>query len=78
MQKLHVVIGGTVKDPRRIEFVDTDALDVVGVFGNYASAEAAWRAKAQQTVDNADMRYVVFHLHKLIEPDVPAAHGDKA
>lgn len=76
MQKLHIVIGGTLTDPSRLEFADTDNLDVVGVYDNYASAEAAWRAKAQQTVDHADVRYVVFHLHKLIEPD--AAHSRDA
>ena len=57
-------------DLMRGEFVDLDAIDVVGVFGNYPDAEEAWRDKAQRTVDDAEMRYVVVHLHRLLEPDL--------
>ncbi len=70
MQKLHLVMGGRVRDPQGLEFVDLDAIDVVGVFGNYPDAEEAWRDKAQRTVDDAEMRYVVVHLHRLLEPDL--------
>ena len=70
MQKLHLVMGGRVKDPQGLEFVDLNAIDLVGVFGNYAEAEEAWRDKAQRTVDDAEMRYVVVHLHRLLEPDL--------
>ena len=69
MQKLHLVMGGRVKDPQGLEFVDLNAIDLVGVFGNYAEAEEAWRDKAQRTVDDAEMRYVVVHLHRLLDPD---------
>ena len=68
MQKLHLVMGGRVKDPQGLEFVDLANLDLVGVYPDYASAEEAWRANAQRTVDDAEMRYVVVHLHRLLEP----------
>lgn len=71
MQKLHLVMGGRVKDPQGLEFTDLNKLDIVGVYGSYAEAEDAWRASAQRTVDDAEMKYVVVHLHKLLEPDVP-------
>lgn len=70
-QKLHLVIGGRVKDPQELEFVDLNALDYVGVYDNYAEAEEAWRSSAQRTVDDAEMRYVVVHLHRLLQPELP-------
>lgn len=71
MQKLHLVMGGRVKDPRSLEFVDLSAMDLVGVYEDYAAAEDAWRASAQRTVDDAEMKYVIVHLHRLLEPDLP-------
>ena len=71
MQKLHLVMGGRVKDPQGLEFQDLKAIDVVGVFPEYASAEEAWRGAAQRTVDDAEMRYVIVHLHRLLEPALP-------
>lgn len=73
MQKLHLVMGGRVKDPQGLEFVDLNKIDVVGVFPDYHSAEEAWRASAQRTVDDAEMRYVIVHLHRLLEPELPKA-----
>lgn len=73
MQKLHLVMGGRVKDPRSIEFVDLDALDVVGIFPDMASAKDAWKSAAQRTVDDAEMKYVIVHLHRLLEPELPAS-----
>ena len=74
MQKLHLVMGGRVSDPETLEFVDLDKLDLVGVFPTYNEAEDAWRAKAQKTVDDAEMKYVIVHLHRLLQPDLdPAA-----
>ncbi len=70
MQKLHLVMGGRVRDPQMLEFVDLDAIDLVGVYDSYADAEEAWRDKAQRTVDDAEMRYVVVHLHRLLEPEL--------
>ncbi|HTI31172.1 MAG TPA: DUF4170 domain-containing protein [Sphingomonas sp.] len=69
MSKLHLVFGGRVKDPRTLDF-DPDKIDVVGIFPDYKSAEEAWRAAAQKSVDDAEMRYVVVHLHRLLEPNV--------
>jgi hypothetical protein len=68
-QLLHLVIGGEVKPGDEIEFKDLNDVELVGVYPNYAAAELAWRAKAQQTVDNAEMRYFVVHLHRLLNPD---------
>lgn len=70
MSKLHLVFGGRVRDPRGLDFVDLDALHIVGLFPNYASALDAWRANAQRTVDDAEMKYVVVHLHRLLEPSL--------
>lgn len=71
MQKLHLVMGGRVSDPRSLEFSDLKAVDLVGVFPDYASAEEAWRSNAQRTVDDAEMKYVIVHLHRLLEPELP-------
>ena len=71
MSKLHLVFGGRVADPQGTDFAEPDKLDVVGIFPDYASAEAAWRANAQRTVDDATMKYVVVHLHRLLEPQIP-------
>jgi hypothetical protein len=68
LSKLHLVFGGRVKDPQDLDFVDPANLDVVGIYPDFASAEKAWRSAAQKTVDDAEMRYVVVHLHKLLEP----------
>jgi hypothetical protein len=72
VSKLHLVFGGRVKDPRTLDFVDLSALDVVGFFPDYKSAENAWRGAAQKTVDDAEMRYVIVHMHRLLEPELPA------
>lgn len=69
-QKLHLVMGGRVTDPRGQEFADLSALDIVGIYPDFESAENAWRSKAQQTVDDAEMKYVVVHLHRLMEPEL--------
>jgi hypothetical protein len=68
-QLLHLVFGGELLSPADVTFKDLSKLDIVGMFPNYASAHAAWRAKAQATVDNAQMRYFVVHIHRLIDPD---------
>ena len=68
MSKMHLVFGGRVKDPRTLEFEDLSKMDVVGFYADYAAAEKAWRAAAQRTVDDAEMRYVIVHLHRLLEP----------
>jgi hypothetical protein len=70
MSKLHLVFGGRVSDPQTLDFQDPSKLDVVGIYPDYASAEKAWRAAAQRTVDDAEMKYVVVHLHRLLEPEL--------
>jgi hypothetical protein len=67
-QLLHLVFGGELKSLDSTEFNNLDALDIVGIFPDYASAHMAWKAKAQQTVDNAHMRYYIVHMHKLLDP----------
>lgn len=68
-QLLHLVFGGELSDLQTAEFKDLDNLDIVGIFPDYASALAAWRGKAQQTVDNAAMRYFIVHMHRLLSPE---------
>jgi uncharacterized protein DUF4170 len=68
MSKLHLVFGGRVKDPQGLDF-DLDTIDLVGIYDSFAAAEEAWRGAAQRTVDDAEMKYVVVHLHRLLEPD---------
>jgi Domain of unknown function (DUF4170) len=72
MSKLHLVFGGRVQDPRGMDF-DLATIDMVGLYPDYASALDAWRGKAQRTVDDAEMKYVVVHLHRLLDP---AADGE--
>lgn len=72
-QLLHLVFGGELTSLDSDEFRDLDNLDIVGIFPNYKSAENAWRAKAQASVDNALQRYYIVHLHRLLDPDTPEA-----
>jgi hypothetical protein len=65
----HLVFGGELVSLESTQFRDLDKLDIVGIYPNYAAAYAAWRAKAQQTVDNALMRYYIVHLHRLLDPE---------
>ena len=67
-QLLHLVLGGELKSIDSTEFRDVDKIDIVGVFPDYESAEKAWRAKAQQTVDSAQTRYFIVHLHRMMAP----------
>jgi len=68
-QLLHLVLGGELTKLGGSEFKDLDKVDIVGVYPNYASAYVAWKAKAQQTVDNAHVRYFIVHLHRLLDPE---------
>jgi hypothetical protein len=74
-QLLHLVFGGELSRLDQTEFQDLDRLDIVGIYPNYATAYAAWRGKAQQTVDNAQMRYFIVHLHRLLDPDATPQSG---
>lgn len=66
---LHLVFGGEVSDPQTNDFVDADNLDIVGIFPNYASAVDAWRGASQARVDEAHTKYVIVHMHHMLEPD---------
>ena len=70
-QLLHLVMGGRVTNPQTLEFVDPARMHMVGIYPSYAEAEEAWRSHAQRTVDDAEMKYVIVHLHRLMEPHFP-------
>lgn len=67
-QLLHLVFGGELTSVEDVTFKDLSTLDIVGIYPNYAAAHAAWKARAQQTVDNAQVRYFIVHLHRLLDP----------
>lgn len=74
-QLLHLVFGGELTETEGTEFRDVDALDIVGIFPNYATAYSAWKAKAQASVDNAHVRYFIAHLHRLRDEVSPPNPG---
>ena len=73
-QLLHLVLGGELSSVADVQFKDLSKVDVVGLYPNYATAYAAWRAKAQGSVDNAEMRYFIVHLHRLLDPEATPQH----
>ena len=74
-QLLHLVLGGELNDFAHNTFKDLSKVEIVGLYPNYASAHAAWRARAQQTVDNAQMRFFIVHLHRLLDPEQDTKTG---
>jgi hypothetical protein len=68
-QLLHLVFGGELESLKSMHFRNLDELDIVGIYPNYAEAYNAWKEKAQQSVDQAQMRYFIVHLHRLLEPE---------
>ena len=68
-QLLHMVFGGALEDLEGVTFQDLDNLDIVGIFPNYATAHEAWERKARETMDIAEMRYFIVHMHKLLDPE---------
>lgn len=66
---LHLVFGGEVADPRGVDFVDTDSLEIVGIYSSYQQALDAWRGVSQKHVDHAHVKYVIVHLHRLLDPE---------
>ncbi|MGH6761935.1 MAG: DUF4170 domain-containing protein [Phyllobacterium sp.] len=75
-QLLHLVFGGELTKLGSVEFRDLDNLDIVGIYPDYESAKVAWKAKAQQSVDNAHMRYFIVHMHRLLDPSATASTDD--
>ena len=67
-QLIHLVFGGELDDISHVTFKDLAKLDVVGFYPNYASAHQSWLGKARETIDNAQMRYFIVHLHRLLDP----------
>ncbi|MCM2440729.1 DUF4170 domain-containing protein [Agrobacterium vitis] len=67
-QLLHLVFGGELSNLAEVQFRNLEELDIVGIFPDYATALSAWKSKAQQTVDNAHMRYFIVHMHRLLTP----------
>ena len=72
-QLLHLVFGGELNSLEGIEFRNLDQLDVVGIFPSYAEAHKAWKGAAQKTVDNAQMRYFIVQMHRLLDPSTMTA-----
>ena len=70
MQKLHLVMCGRVSYPQTLDFINLESMDLVGVYPDYASAEEAWSSNARRTLDDAEMKYVIVHLHRLLEPEI--------
>ncbi|KKB10479.1 inositol monophosphatase [Devosia geojensis] len=68
-QLLHLVIGGELSDLSGVTFANLNDVDIVGVYPNYAAAYDVWKQKAQQTVDSAQTRYFIVHLHRLLDPE---------
>ena len=77
-QLVHLVFGGELNDVKNVDFKDLSKLDVVGFFPNYAEAHKAWLGKARETIDNAQMRYFIVHLHRLLDPATDTAKRRKA
>ena len=77
-QLVHLVFGGELNDVKNVDFKDLSKLDVVGFYPNYASAHQAWQGKARETIDNAQMRYFIVHLHRLLDPTTAVAKRKKA
>ena len=73
---LHLVFGGEVRDPQGVEFVDSDNLDIVGIFPNHKTALEAWRGASQARVDEAHVKYVIVHLHRLLDPEHEHEEGE--
>jgi len=72
-QRLHLVFGGELENPQSTVFKDASNIHTVGIFPDYATAFAAWKAEAQRTVDNAHMRYFIAHIHRLRDEAEPGS-----
>lgn len=77
-QQLFLVMGGRVTDPRSIRFRDPESIHVAGIYSAYDDAVNAWRANAQRTVDDAEMKYVIVDLQKILDPSTPGSRGESS
>ena len=68
---LHLVFGGEISDTTGYDFVDPQALDIVGIFPSYAEAFTAWQGVSRRHIDEALIKYVIVHLHRTLDPDNP-------
>lgn len=68
-QLLHLVFGGELENLDDVTFKDMSNLDIVGIFPDYNSAHKAWEEKARETMDFAQIRYFIVHMHKLLDPE---------
>ncbi|MFQ5765841.1 MAG: DUF4170 domain-containing protein [Rhodospirillales bacterium] len=75
---LHLVFGGEVADPQGVDFTDADNLEIIGIFPNHETALQAWRGASQAHVDEANVKYVIVHLHRLLDPDHPVEFHERA
>lgn len=76
-QLLHLVFGGELTDLDGITFKDVAGLDIVGIYPNFETAQKAWLGKARETIDNAQMRYFIVHLHRLLDPSTDTTKKKK-
>jgi len=72
-QLLHLVFGGELTSLDAVEFANPGDLDIVGIYPSYAEAYKAWQGVAQRTVDNAQVRYFIVHVHRLLDPGATAS-----
>jgi hypothetical protein len=70
----HLVFGGELVSLDGTDFRDYSKLDLVGIYPNYKAAYDAWKDAAQRTVDNADMRYFIVHIHRMLDPEADVTH----
>jgi len=73
---LHLVFGGHVEDPQKMDYTDCDGLDIVGIFPDYQKAMEAWRGASQARVDEANIKYSIVHLHRLFDPETGQSSED--
>ncbi len=73
---LHLVFGGRVDDPQGLDFSHCDEIDIVGIYPSNAKAMEAWRGASQARVDEADIKYVIVHLHRLFDPETDTTTDD--
>ncbi len=76
-QRLHLVFGGELVDTQKNVFQNVEEIDIVGIYPSYQAAFNAWKDAAQRTVDNAQMRYFIAHLHRLRDEEVEASPTEK-